>query len=419
MNEARLERRLGTFDATVIGVGSMVGAGIFAVLGPAIHTVVHATPLFLALAVASLVAFCNATSSAQLAAQYPDSGGSYVYGRERLGDTWGFAAGWCFVVGKTASCAAMATVVGGYLFPETPVAARATGVVAVLLLTLVATRGITRTAQLTRLLVAGSVLVLLLLSTVLLVRGNRASVSVVGIGLENTAYPVLQAAGLLFFAFAGYARIATLGEEVRDPERTIPRAVTVALALTLALYVLVFAAALHSVSAPVLLEGTAPLVTAAQMAGAEWLVPVVVVGAVLSSLGALLALLNGIGRTSLAMGRRGDLPRRLADVHDGVPRTAQVVVGAVVVVLVTTLDLRGIIGFSSFGVLLYYAIANASAWTQDAGHRRWPRFWQGLGLAGCLLLAITLPIGSVLAGTGVLAVGLVGRRMLRRERVSP
>ena len=312
----------------------------------------------------------------------------------------------------------MASMVGGYLFPDTPVAARAAGVVAVLLLTLVATRGITRTAQLTRLLVAVSVLVLLLLSAVLLVRGNREASSVPLPGYESDWYSVLQAAGLIFFAFAGYARIATLGEEVRDPERTIPRAVTVALGVTVALYLLVFAAALHTVPAPALLTASpAPLVTAAQMAGAEWLVPVVVVGAVLASLGALLALLNGIGRTSLAMGRRGDLPQRLAQVHDGVPRTAQLVVGAVVVVLVATLDLRGIIGFSSFGVLLYYAIANASAWTQDAGHRRWPRFWQGLGLVGCLALAITLPAWSVLAGVVVLAVGLVGRAVLLREKV--
>ena len=247
MNDTRLERRLGTFDATVIGVGSMVGAGIFVVLGPAISTVYNAMPLFLALALAGVIAFCNATPSAQLAAQYPDSGGTYVYGRERLGDAWGFAAGWCFVVGKTASCAAMATAAGAYLFPDTPVAARMTGVVAVVLLTLVATRGITRTAQLTRLLVAVSVLVLLLVSVVLLTRGSRGPETTLLLGYDSDWYAVLQAAGLIFFAFAGYARIATLGEEVRDPERTIPRAITVALGVTIALYGLVFAAALQSV----------------------------------------------------------------------------------------------------------------------------------------------------------------------------
>ncbi len=367
--------------------------------------------------IAALIAFCNATSSAQLAAQYPDSGGTYVYGRERLGDTWGFAAGWCFVVGKTASCAAMATAVGAYLFPDTAYAARLSGALAVGLMTFVATRGITRTAQLTRVLVGVSVAVLILVAAVLVVQGWD-------IGFVNDAPAparddVLQAAGLFFFAFAGYARIATLGEEVRDPERTIPRAIVLALGLTLALYLVVFVAVLGVSLEPGRIATSAPLVTALRLVEADWAVPVVVAGAVLASLGALLALLNGIGRTSLAMGRRGDLPRRLAEVHDGVPRTAQLVVGAVVVVLVATLDLRGIIGFSSFGVLLYYAIANLSAWTQDAGHRRWPRFWQGLGLVGCLVLAITLPIWSVLAGLVVLAVGLVGRAVVQREKVSP
>jgi APA family basic amino acid/polyamine antiporter len=417
VSDVRLERRLGTFDATVIGVGSMVGAGIFVVLGPAAAVVDSSLLLLLALGIAAVVAFCNATSSAQLAAQYPDSGGTYVYGRERLGATWGFAAGWCFVVGKTASCAAMATTVGVYLFPDTPGAARLLGVGTVMALTAVATRGITRSANLTRVLVAVSVAALLFVAVVLLVEsqgmGYLDSPSATG---RND---VLQAAGLFFFAFAGYARIATLGEEVRDPERTIPRAIVLALGLTLLLYLLVFVAVLVAALGPARIATSAPLVTALRLVEADWAVPVVVVGAVLASLGALLALLNGIGRTTLAMGRRGDLPRRLADVHDGVPRTAQVVVGAVVVVVVATLDLRGILGFSSFGVLLYYAVANASAWTQDAEHRRWSRFWQGLGLAGCLVLAFTLPLGSVLAGILVLAVGLVGRVVLHRERVGP
>jgi len=332
VSDVRLERRLGTFDATVIGVGSMVGAGIFVVLGPAAAVVDSSLLLLLALGIAAVVAFCNATSSAQLAAQYPDSGGTYVYGRERLGATWGFAAGWCFVVGKTASCAAMATTVGVYLFPDTPGAARLLGVGTVMALTAVATRGITRSANLTRVLVAVSVAALLFVAVVLLVEsqgmGYLDSPSATG---RND---VLQAAGLFFFAFAGYARIATLGEEVRDPERTIPRAIVLALGLTLLLYLLVFVAVLVAALGPARIATSAPLVTALRLVEADWAVPVVVVGAVLASLGALLALLNGIGRTTLAMGRRGDLPRRLADVHDGVPRTAQVVVGAVVVVVV-------------------------------------------------------------------------------------
>ena len=137
-----------------------------------------------------------------------------------------------------------------------------------------------------------------------------------------------------------------------------------------------------------------------------------------ASLGALLALLAGVGRTTLAMARERDLPHALASV-DPVPRvpdTAQVTIGALVVGLVLVSDLRGAIGFSSFGVLVYYAVANAAALRQPAVQRRWPRPLQVLGLGGCLLLVATLPTVSVLSGLAVFAIGLAGRAVALRRR---
>ena len=90
-DQPQLRRRLGVFDAVVIGLGSMIGAGIFAALGPA--AAAAGSGLLVGLAVAAVVAYCNATSSARLAARYPQSGGTYVYGRERLGAFWGHLAG--------------------------------------------------------------------------------------------------------------------------------------------------------------------------------------------------------------------------------------------------------------------------------------------------------------------------------------
>ncbi len=408
-----LQRRLGTSDAVVIGVGSMVGAGIFAALGPAAAAAGPA--LLVGLAVAAVVAYCNAVASAQLAARYPVSGGTYVYGRERLGEWWGFAAGWCFVTGKTASCAAMATTVGAYLLPDSVLGRRLVAVLAVAALTAVAVRGITRTARATRWLVAAALGVLAVVVVVLLTSGEadpaRLQPGPVG------WYGVLQSAGLLFFAFAGYARIATLGEEVRDPARTIPRAVVVALAIALAVYALVAVAVLLTLDPAVLARSAAPLATAGERAGATWAVPLVAAGAVVASLGSLLALLTGVGRTSLAMGRHRDLPRRLAAVHPehGVPHVAQVTVAVVVAGLVLTVDLRGMIGFSSFGVLLYYGIANAAAWTQVGPERRRPRALNVLGLTGCLVLVATLPPASVVVGLLVLGIGLVARAVARRH----
>jgi APA family basic amino acid/polyamine antiporter len=139
-----------------------------------------------------------------------------------------------------------------------------------------------------------------------------------------------------------------------------------------------------------------------------------------ASLGSLLALLAGVGRTGLAMAREGDLPRMLASVdpRHQVPDRVQLLLAAVVVVLVLTVDLREVIGFSSFGVLLYYAVANAAAFTQDTQHRRWPRPVQLLGLLGCLVLAATLPWTSVVTGVAVFVVGVAGRALLRPARGS-
>jgi len=411
-----LERRLGTPDAVVIGLGSMIGAGVFTAFAPAAQAA--GAGLLIGLAVAAVVAYCNATSSAQLAAAYPTSGGTYTYGRERLGPWPGFIAGWGFVVGKTASCAAMALTFAAYAVPsawQRPVA-----IVAVVALAAVNYRGITRTAALARVLVA-VVLLVLALAVGASVGGGQAEVS----GLSGWTAPtggvlgILQAAGLLFFAFAGYARIATLGEEVRDPQRTIPRAILIALGTTVLVYAVVAGSVLLVLGADGVAATNAPLAEAVSAGSWDWAGPVVRFGAAAASLGALLALIAGIGRTTLAMARHDDLPRWLSAVHPrfGVPHRAEVALAVVVCVLIAAVDLRAAIGFSSFGVLIYYLIANLSAFTQPRADRRFPRALQIVGALGCGVLVVTLPTTTVLTGLAVFAVGL-GYRLVRL-RLSP
>ncbi|MGI5152902.1 APC family permease [Plantactinospora sp. CA-294935] len=399
---AALRRRLGMFDAVVIGLGAMIGAGIFSALAPAAHAA--GSGLLPGLGLAAVVAYCNATSSARLAARYPASGGTYVYGRERLGDFWGYLAGWGFVVGKIASCAAIALTVGLYAWPGQ---AHAVAVAAVVALTAVNYLGIEKSALLTRVIVA-AVLAVLALVVVATLGWGATDATRLDVGTDTTVGGVLQAAGLLFFAFAGYARIATLGEEVRDPARTIPRAIPLALGIALGVYAAVAVAVLLVLGPQRLADAAAPLSDAVHAAGMPQLEPVVRAGAAVAALGSLLALILGVSRTTLAMARDRHLPHALATVHPRfkVPHRAELAVGAVVAVLAATADLRSAIGFSSFGVLVYYAIANASAWTLSPAENRPPRIIPVLGFAGCVTLAVTLPISSVVAGAAVLAAGV-------------
>src|SRR5690606_28004508 len=266
---SRLARRLGTFDAVLIGLGSMVGAGVFAAFGPA--ATAAGSGLLIGLALAGAVAYANATSSAQLAALYPQSGGTYVYGRELLGDFWGFLAGWGFVIGKTASCAAMALTFGFYLAPDY---ARPAAIGAVVVLSAVNYLGIQKTAWVTRAIVVVVLGALAITVAASLLGGEVDADHLDGMfsgGIRGT----LQAGGLLFFAFAGYARIATLGEEVRDPERTIPRAIPLALFIALAVYALVAVAALLAAGPDPLAGASAPLAVAVEAGKLSEATPVV------------------------------------------------------------------------------------------------------------------------------------------------
>ncbi|GAA4527667.1 APC family permease [Amycolatopsis samaneae] len=413
MTSPSMARRLGLGDAVFLGLGSMIGAGVFAAFAPAVRAA--GAGLLPALALAAVVAYCNATSSARLAARYPESGGTYVYGRERLGEFWGYLAGWGFVTGKTASCAAMTLTVLAYAAPGLDRPWRSVAaVVVVAALTGVTYRGVRRSALATRVIVTVTLLVLAL-AVAATSSGGAAFAVAPFAGFR--AGGVLEAAGLLFFAFAGYARLATLGEEVRDPARTIPRAIPLALGITLVVYAVLAVVLLVRLGPAGLAASADPIAAAVSGSPWPWLTPVVRAGAALAALGSLLALLLGVSRTSLAMARDGHLPRFLAVVHPrfGVPHRAELAVGVLVAALAASIDLRGAIGFSSFAVLAYYAVANVAALTLREEEHRAPRVIGAVGLLGCVVLAFSLPWTSVVSGCAVLTLGAVayGVRRLR------
>lgn len=404
----QLQRQLGVSDAVIIGAGSMIGAGVFASWGPAALAAGNGT--LIALAVAGVVALCNATSSAQLAAIHTESGGTYLYGRRQISNGIGHLAGWGFVVGKTASCAAMALTIGSYLWPEQQ---RWLAVTAVIAITAVNIGGLSRTVAVTRVLLVVSLTAL----TIVVVSGwtggefttDRLN------PIETSLGGVLEAAGFMFFAFAGYARIATLGEEVKEPEITIPKAVPRALLGVLGIYLVVAVTTFGSVDAAILGDGDAPLRLVADTATSS-LGPIVGIGAGIASLGVLLNLIPGISRTGMAMARNGELPRWFAHVDEkrSLPLRAELTVAAVTIALVLTLQIRSAIAVSGVAILTYYAITNAAALTLETDQRRWSPALAWVGLAGCVVLVFSLPTPAIIGGGATLLAGVTVRAIAVR-----
>ena len=302
-----LRRRLGLADAITIGAGSMIGAGVFTAWAPAADAAGRA--LLIGLVIAAAVAFCNATSSAQLAALHPESGGTYVYARYRLGPAWGHLAAGDSWSARPPRAPQWRSRSAPTLWPAHQ---RLAAVVAVLLITVVNLGGLERTAFVTRWLLACS---LLALAAVVVAGWSSDGTTLHHLAPLDAGLPdILRSAGFLFFAFAGYARIATLGEEVVDPRVTIPKAITRALTFVLVVYAIVGITVVASTPIDVLAASDAPSKAVVDGSPMDVLAPVVAIGAAIASLGVLLNLIPGVARTALAMARRNQLPAPLAHV---------------------------------------------------------------------------------------------------------
>jgi basic amino acid/polyamine antiporter, APA family len=413
-----VQRRLGTADATVLGLAAMLGTGVFAVWAPAAAA---AGPwLLLAVVLAGVVAACNAASTADLAVAHPESGGGYVYGRERLAPGAGRLAGVAFLVGKTSSAAAAAGVFGSYVLPSQPLPAAVLVIVAA---TVLNTAGVRWTARGAYALVGGTLAVLLVVVVIGLLGpetfavGTAASPDVEPVPSRGGVLGVLTAAALMFFAFAGYARIATLGEEVRDPQRTVRRAIALALGITLVTYLLVAAALIVGLGTDRLATEATPLVAVVDAGEASALGVLVRAGAAVAAGSALLSVLVGVSRTALAMARRRELPAGLAVICSrGTPCWADLAGGLVTIGIAVLAGPIAAIALSACSVLVYYAVINLAALRLPAALRSWPRWTSMLGLLLCVGLAALLPTRQVVITAVALAVGWTVCTLLGRGR---
>lgn len=390
-----LRRVLGVGGATVVGLGAMIGTGVFAAWTPAVQ--LAGSALLLALALAAVVAALNAVSTASLARVLPKSGGAYAYGRAYLSRPAGIVAGYSFVLGKSASAGAAALTIGAYAWPGWE---RLVGLAAILVVLGLDLRGIVKSVRVTAVLVAFVIAVL----GALVVTSSQEAFSP---GAEALADPgglgIVAAAGILFVAFAGYARITVLGEEVRDPARTIPRAMVMSFAIVIVVYSVLGIVVLRAAASGVVLSA-APLEGIAMAVGSDALSALVRVGAVVAAGAVMLSLVAGIGRTLFAMGRGGDAPRALDRVSPGtrVPARAEITAALLAAAVVLVGGIGFALAVSAAFILTYYGVAHLAVLAR-VRRGDFPvvlGLTSGLGLAGCLAVVVGLAFG-----TGGLAVG--------------
>jgi basic amino acid/polyamine antiporter, APA family len=396
-----LKRELGIFGATMMGLGSIIGTGVFVSIG--IAAGIAGPAVVIAIAMAAAVATCNALNSAQLAANHPVSGGAYEYGYRWLNPTLGFAAGWMFLCAKTASAATAALGFAGYLLNATEQDTRWLVPIAigtVVLLTVVVLTGIRISNRVNIAIVS----VTLLSLTAFMVAGS-SQVSAERLAMNFQPASLLNASALMFVAFTGYGRVATLGEEVLEPHHTIPTAIIATLLVTTVLYIGVAIVAVGAAGVEQLhtatTEKAAPLEVLARKfpLRVHWLVAI---GAMTAMLGVLLNLILGLSRVTLAMGRRGDMPSITANVTASV-----LVVGAVVAALASIGSIKTTWTFSAFTVLIYYAVTNLAALRLSGSERLFNRPWAWGGLVACLTLAFAIEPTVWAVGLGILGVGLI------------
>ena len=396
------------FDAVATGLAAILGAGIFAVISPAAS--VAGPALLLSLVIAAFVAFCNALSSAQLAAVFPRTGGTYEFGGRVLGPWWGFGAGWMFLTANTVGPGVIALAFGAYFNAVVgAVPVRVAAVLAALAMTSINTLGIRRSVRVTDVVVIISLASLLSVVVIGLPGGKPSNFEPFAPGgLAGT----LQATALLFFAYTGYSRIATLVEEVKDPQRTIPRATVLALGTAVLLYLAVGATVIAVLSAPGVAASQSPLQSTMAAVGSWAGVAVVILGALLTTFNEGLSDLLGVSRVAFAMARKADLPSGVAHLgKDQNPYRSVLLVGVVAIVVAGFAPFGAAVGISSFGTLLYYTVANTSALRLEKQQRRFPRLLSLAGLIGCLGLAFSLAASEIAVGLGILAVGLVYRAL--------
>ncbi|MEX1161441.1 MAG: APC family permease [Balneolaceae bacterium] len=423
MLKNELSRTVKTPGAILMGMGSIIGTGLFVSI--AIATQIAGNGIIIAIIIAAIVATLNGLSSAQLAAAYPVSGGTYEYGYRVLGSYWGFTAGWMFLIAKSASAATAVLGCAGYLFylfaiDSTNFLYVSSGLGILLIITALVSGGIKRSNSANVVIVSLTIFGLMALILAGIFSQGLPVQPVLDSFVDFSADKILYASALMFVAYTGYGRIATLGEEVVNPSKTIPKAIILSMICIVLLYVAVSLTALQTLGATAFgqtIEGeAAPLMVVAQALSVPGLSTLISVAAITAMAGVLLNLILGLSRVMLSMARRNDLPSFLEKVNTKTksPVTSVWATGSLIGVLVLTGDIEFTWSFSAFTVLIYYAITNVSAFFLDPKKRLYPRWIPAAGFSGCLSLAFWIEPKIWILGLLLIFLG-IGWHLIARK----
>lgn len=407
-----LLRLLTLKDAVGIGLGAIIGAGIFVVTG--IAAGVSGPAFVVGLLVAGIIATFNALSSAQLAAKYPHSGGTYEYGYILINPLFGFSAGWMFLISKLSAAGVVAIGFGSYFYQLFPIASpMAFSVLAVVSLTAANYFGVKKAGILNLMIVT-----ITLVSLLYLVFSGVPKVNVSNFKpfAPFGVLGITEAAALLFFAFTGYARIATLAEEVAEPKKTIPKAIIITIVTAILLYAAISIVAIGVIGTESMARSKSPLQVVADALSTPAVSIIVTIGASTAMLGVLLSQVLGISRMMLAMGRRNDLPPLFETIHKKyrVPHIGILITGAIILLLTIVGTFEFIVRSATFTILLYYSITNIAAIKQPKSERMYGRLIPILGLLGCLTMSLSLPLNVIISGIGLLIAGFVTRFLFHK-----
>lgn len=403
----RLKRELGVFHAVLLGLGSILGTGVFVSIG--IAAGIAGPSVLIAIVLAALLALCNGLSSAQLAAAHPVAGGTYEYGYKYLHPKLGFTAGWMFLLAKSASAATAALALSIYALGAVGYGGEFELVIpgAVLftaLITFIVLLGLRRSAEVNAIIVTITILGLIAFLFGSLNALNDGSVlsfaDMSNLAVQpTTAYftAVIAATPLLFVAYTGYGRIATLGEEVKTPKVTIPKAIIVTLGISSLLYLAVGVVLatltskvfiIPSRGMPYKAEADTVVDAAGWLGFSTWLAYLVGLAGITAMLGVLLNLVLGLSRVLLAMGRRRDVHGIFEKINPNGTTPVPAVIGVGVLIAGLTLigDIKTTWSFAAFTVLIYYGITNLAALKLPKENRLYPRAFSYAGLGGCLFL---------------------------------